>query len=751
MNRYSPCSYVALLFPVVFSMCNTCAVAQSGRHSTLGQDTVLLKELLEQAGTLRRVAPQRSEVLLRSADSLLILARQRAGSMAPHGTWEHFRSQHDYIAALLAMYAGDMDRAGGLFVHALELSSKFNDRPLWAECLSGYGLFLGYIGQSDSAIACHREAARLNKVLGDSTGVVTALANEGAAYYHQGNTDEAERCFIRAMIWLPAHADPGLRAQMLDNMQAVKHAQGRISEALEVGFQSLALREKAHDDLGKGWTCIALAGLYEEQEEWATAYAMVDRAIALFQHLDHPAALAEAYFSRGSIEHSQGHGAKAIADYGTSVELAIKSGDGNIPAMAWGQMALIAVDLGQLAEARVYVEKSDSAAIAQQQEHVHLSNLLTRAVIFKHEGKINEAIRLAEESKAGEQAAHSLKGAALAARLLESLYAKQGRWQEAHRALQEYTAAQDSLKGTANAKRVVRDQLEYAHGKQQLADSLRHEGEITAQVQEVHKQKLVRNGFMGGFALVALFAGVFFFQRNRIGKEKARSEELLLNILPAEVAEELKAKGAADAKLIDQATVLFTDFKGFTALSEQLSPENLVKDLHTCFSAFDAVCTKYGIEKIKTIGDAYMAAGGLPTPNSTNAADVVHAALEIRDIVAAIKDEQVTNGRPFFEVRIGVHTGPVVAGIVGVKKFQYDIWGDTVNIASRMESSGEVGQVNISEATFQLVKHQPERKEEQRHGPDSFISRPAFHFTPRGQVMTKGKGEMEMYFVQRSL
>ncbi|MCC6840785.1 MAG: hypothetical protein IT230_11555, partial [Flavobacteriales bacterium] len=193
-------------------------------------------------------------------------------------------------------------------------------------------------------------------------------------------------------------------------------------------------------------------------------------------------------------------------------------------------------------------------------------------------------------------------------------------------------------------------------------------------------------------------------QRTReLSTEKRRSDALLLNILPGDVADELKTKGTAEAKLFDQVTVLFTDFKGFTAMSERMSPKDLVHDLHECFSAFDRICVKHGLEKIKTIGDAYMAAGGLPRPNATHAYDVLNAALEIRDFIAQGKEHKQEKGLPWFEIRIGVHSGPVVAGIVGVNKFQYDIWGDTVNTASRMESSGEVGQVNISQATYQLL------------------------------------------------
>ena len=213
-----------------------------------------------------------------------------------------------------------------------------------------------------------------------------------------------------------------------------------------------------------------------------------------------------------------------------------------------------------------------------------------------------------------------------------------------------------------------------------------------------------------------------------IEREKERSDKLLLNILPEEVAEELKSKGSADAKLIDQVTVLFTDFKGFTQLSEQMSPHDLVAEINACFSVFDNIMQQYGVEKIKTIGDAYMAAGGLPTPNETHAMDVVNAALAIQKYMAQYKDQKIADNQLYFEIRIGIHTGPVVAGIVGIKKFQYDIWGDTVNTASRMESGAEVGQVNISGSTYELVKDR-------------------ITCTHRGKITAKGKGEIDMYFV----
>ncbi len=219
-------------------------------------------------------------------------------------------------------------------------------------------------------------------------------------------------------------------------------------------------------------------------------------------------------------------------------------------------------------------------------------------------------------------------------------------------------------------------------------------------------------------------------ERNeKLGEEKERSDELLLNILPAETAEELKAKGSADAREYELVTVLFTDFKNFTKASESMTAQELVNEINYCYSAFDRILAIHGVEKIKTIGDGYMAAGGLPAKNTTNPVDAVNAALAIRDFMESEKQNRLKEGKSFFEIRVGLHSGPVVAGIVGIKKFAYDIWGDTVNTASRMESSGEVGKVNISGSTYGLVKDK-------------------FKCAYRGKVEAKNKGEIDMYFVE---
>jgi class 3 adenylate cyclase len=252
------------------------------------------------------------------------------------------------------------------------------------------------------------------------------------------------------------------------------------------------------------------------------------------------------------------------------------------------------------------------------------------------------------------------------------------------------------------------------------------------------KYKRTKNRFLwGGLFLMGLAVllgyGLVSIRKSRaiIAMEKERSESLLLNILPEEIADELKAKGQAEPRQFEQVSILFSDFKNFTDQSSFLSPAELVEELNVCFGAFDQIMDQYQLEKIKTIGDAYMAACGLPVPMEDSVHKTIRAALDMQEFMLSRKLEHKASRHITFDMRIGIHTGPVVAGIVGKKKFQYDIWGDTVNTASRMETNGEIGQVNISQETYLLVRNDP-----------------AFEFIRRGIIEIKGKGAQQMWFVR---
>jgi adenylate cyclase len=303
----------------------------------------------------------------------------------------------------------------------------------------------------------------------------------------------------------------------------------------------------------------------------------------------------------------------------------------------------------------------------------------------------------------------------------------------------EWYYLNDSLLNSEKVKVLTEMQAKY-EASQKAKQILELKAENLASELEKEQVKRTRNIYLfTSLGIVGLAIGLWsrlrFVDRSRraIRKEKNISEGLLHNILPVEVANEIKAKGYADVKEFEVATVLFTDFKGFTAMSEKLSAKELVSEIDTCFKAFDGIVGKYGIEKIKTIGDSYMAVGGLPDALRGDPRATVLAALEMQAFMKGYKEKRKAEGRLYFEMRAGLHTGPVIAGIVGVKKYAYDIWSDTVNVASRMESSGAVGMVNISACTYEIVKDAPDLR-----------------FIARGAVEAKGKGPMAMYFVEQA-
>lgn len=234
---------------------------------------------------------------------------------------------------------------------------------------------------------------------------------------------------------------------------------------------------------------------------------------------------------------------------------------------------------------------------------------------------------------------------------------------------------------------------------------------------------------LGQYFFVQMFTGILVvILAGNFQDEREKSESLLRNTLPLPIADELKRERKVQPRHYDDVTVLFTDFKGFTGIAESMSPQELVSELDECFRAFDKIVKGCQLEKIKTIGDAYMAAGGIPEESHDHPIRTIQAALEMLRFMDRWKEQKEKEGKPSWEIRIGIHTGPLVAGVIGTEKFAYDVWGDTVNLASRMESSGEPGRINISGPTYERTKR-------------------FFDCEHRGQIQAKNKGQVEMYFI----
>jgi class 3 adenylate cyclase len=311
---------------------------------------------------------------------------------------------------------------------------------------------------------------------------------------------------------------------------------------------------------------------------------------------------------------------------------------------------------------------------------------------------------------------------------LSKLYEGSGNAEASLKYFKDHISYKDSVNNISAVQQMANIRTDFEISQKQL--------EVDLLNQQKRNQRIVVIATIIALILIIGLA-IGLFRRNKfiektkqlVEIEKDRSDKLLLNILPEGTAKELKDNGKVNPQKFDSVTVMFTDFEAFTKYSQDLTPELLVKSVDYHFSKFDQIIEKYGLEKIKTIGDSYMCAGGLPIATKDHAQKMLHAAFEIRDFIENIKSSEVRE-ITHFNIRIGIHTGPVVAGVVGIKKFAYDIWGDTVNIASRLESNSEPGKINISENTYQLIKD-------------------SFECEYRGEIKAKNKGMMKMYYVHQ--
>lgn len=500
----------------------------------------------------------------------------------------------------------------------------------------------------------------------------------------------------------------------------------------------------------------ALGGFYYKQANTPKAIETYQKVIALLEaKKELRDRVPSVYNWMGQVYKDAKDYAKSIKSYEKSLEGFKKQKDTASLLNVLGIKFKIAGVLGGLGD--TYQEKGDFAKAADyhlQEARIYkdpkfeyepglASAYLGVARAFLHQGKQTAAKQYSHEALQLLKKQYVLEPISKAELLASQVDSASGNGGEALAHYKEYVRLSNLLRGDEIRKAAQVETFDAQFAQQKaLAKAEQEKREAVAKA-ELKQEQTKRYALYGGIALLVLFAA-FMFNRFRVTNqqkriiekqkavvetEKRRSDELLLNILPAEVAEELKEKGRTEAKLFEQVTVMFTDFKDFTQTAEKLSPRELVAEIDATFSAFDHIISKYNIEKIKTIGDSYMCVGGLPVANKTNAADVVTAALEIQRFMEQQAEERRKEGKDAFDIRIGVHTGPVVAGIVGVKKFAYDVWGDTVNIASRMESSGEAGRVNISGETYERVKD-------------------VFRCSYRGKIKAKNKGEIDMYFVE---
>ena len=659
------------------------------------QDTNKVKLLNDFSYTYRLINPDEGikygEQALKLAEKLnwkkgIAYANQRLGA--------NNMNKSDFLTALKYF------QASLLQFHELK------DKSGIAKTLHLFGVVYDYQSYFSKASEYYSASLNIYSELGDKDGIATMLMELGIVNDEQSDFSKALEYYFMSLKMYEEIGNKSKMGPIYSNIGSVYLRENNVAKALDYKLKAYKIFEQTGNKSGMAGTLNDIGLIYMDQHNGVKALYCFFKALQFNKETGNISWQVKNLVNIGAIYGDQKEYSKAKKCYVNAIALCKEIGDIYGMASNFNGIATIyfyaATDSNKTELNRIFA--GNKTAILKQALIYNDSSIFA----FKETGMLMYLFS--------------------AYNLSSQIYAELGDYKNALENFKNFIVVRDSVYNSDNNKKIAvleAKRVEELNQKQLEIKDL-----------QISKAKNQKWYFISGIFLLICFL-IVLYNRYRfkskankiITKEKKRSDDLLLNILPAEVAEELKEKGHADARLFDEVTVLFTDFKGFTNYAEKMTPHELVKDIDECFKAFDQITGKYGIEKIKTIGDSYMCAGGLPVEKTTNPEDTVKAALEIRDFVLTGKQKKITEGKPFFEIRIGVHTGPVVAGIVGIKKFAYDIWGDTVNIASRMESSGEAGKVNISGSTYELVK-------------DKFIC------TYRGKVEAKNKGMIDMYFVE---
>ena len=587
------------------------------------------------------------------------------------------------------------------------------------------------------AINYATEAKDLATKINSLKGLAYAYKNIGIGYYMQANYVESLGSYDKALAIFDSLNDKTGVANILSNEASLYFNQADDEKALELNLKALQVSEEIGDTHRIIVALSNIGAVYSNKpstRQQALEYYL--RALKMSESLKNNDAIGTITVNLGEIYLSKGKDDSALIYFQKSLDA--YKGTENIPYSL--------NDIGKVYQSR----KDYQTAIKYHQEAFDISQKLNAKVdmgqsllnlgdTYMSEGDASKAIDyykrseaiLKEISNANYDLEKAYKGLAYA-------YSSKNDFMNAFTYDTLSTRVKDPLYNLDTSTKLSSLQLNFDPQKKQSQLDLLKKDQVLQDL-ELKKQRLTKDALLIGLGLLFLIAVIIYRNyRNKLKTNKildsrnAQIQHLLLNILPAEVAQELQNNGNATPRFYEKASVLFTDFKGFTKLAENLSPWEVVSELNDYFMAFDDIIEKYELEKIKTIGDSYMCAGGIPTENESHLVNIIKAGLEMQEYIATRNKERSEANMPQWDIRIGINTGPLVAGVVGKKKYAYDIWGSTVNVASRMESNGEPGRVNISSATYELIKDK-------------------YRCTYRGKIFAKNIGEIDMYFVEEAL
>jgi len=596
--------------------------------------------------------------------------------------------------------------------------------------LNNLGLELLSQGNIDESLKYSEEANDLATELGYIKGKALSLKQIGNANYYKGNYLEVFDYWGQSLENFEILKDSIGISNILSNLGIIYFSQGSNARAIEYLLRSLTIAEKLNHPLRISTALLNIAMVYgDSPQDWDKAISYYEQALPYLKILNDPANTKAYYFGVGEIEYSKGNYQTALEYFEEGLKITKNT-------IYYSQNLLLLgktkFKLGALEESLSLLNECYSNAVKDDNLLVKVKCLIELGIVYQN-NDFEKAISVYREA---ENLAISQELSFELSQIYDGIsqsYVNNRDFKKGYEYQSKYLAQKDSLFNIETDDKMRGLQFDFDLEKKEDEIGLLEKEAQILELTEKRQKNAIYGVAIALFLIVLLALGLFrrykFIKETNviIEAEKDRSESLLLNILPEETARELKEFGKVKAKRFDAVTVLFTDFVGFTSYAKNLEPEELVSSVDYYFSKFDEIMEKYKVEKIKTIGDAYMCVSGLPEPGEKDAIRAVQAAFEILDFMEESKKTKM-NDIAKFDIRIGINTGPIVAGVVGTKKFAYDVWGDAVNVASRMESKSESGKINISESTYDLIKD---------HYDCEF----------RGEIDVKNKGMMKMFFV----
>lgn len=551
----------------------------------------------------------------------------------------------------------------------------------------------------DDASALYKQALSIYVEQKNDHQVALTLTKMGNAKLHSSKYPEAIDLYNEAIDILKDLNDEVALANLYGNIGLIHGLQGNYFLALKSQMVALRICERLNDDFRIAGICSNIGVIYNELQNYDEALKMFQRALNIRIEANDQAAESVLLVNIGNVYQEQKKYNEALEVHLRALHLREKIGDKAKLASSYGNLGNAYRALGNNMVALDYYNRSLELFLGLNekrglvQSYNNLGELYFELKEYDEAYKyLNESVKLAEETGLKNQLR-------MAYQYLSKLYAQDAKYKEAYQIHLRYSQLDKEISNAETSGQIAQMTLRYEMEQQEQAAEIER-------VKNIELQKAF----------------------NLLEEEKKRSEELLLNILPEEISHELKSYGKTKARSFEMVTVLFMDIKGFTKISEQFTAEEIVSSIDEYFETFDLIVEKHGIEKIKTIGDAYLCVSGVPVAFDDHAVKMIHVAKDFIQAVSNLKDLRLQQGKHAFDFRVGIHSGPVVAGVVGIKKFAYDIWGDTVNTASRMQSNGEPSRINISHSTYQLV-------------------RDSFPCTYRGEIEAKNKGKLKMYFI----